>query len=319
MSENIERIEWQVLGASVRGAAHIRAGQPKQDAMTWLPESGTELPLALAVADGHGSAKCFRSDVGAQLAVAIATQTVQEYCGTQPAGVSLSALQRVAEEQLPLELTRRWQSAVQDALATTPFSSEELARLEQHAEVAARQSVEANPLVAYGTTLLTVLVTPTFILYLQLGDGDILTVTAAGEVSRPLPKDERLFANETTSLCVPDAWQDMRVGFHVLAEAPPALILLATDGYANSFRTDAGFLQVGSDLLEVLKTDGAETVSEQLAPWLTETSINGSGDDITLGTVCRKDIIRQRKASPSTGKSDESANVAAGVQNGSDP
>jgi hypothetical protein len=178
--------------------------------------------------------------------------------------------------------------------------------------------VEANPLIAYGSTLLTVLITPAFVLYLQLGDGDILTVTTAGEVSRPLPKDERLFANETTSLCVPHAWQDMRVGFHALTEALPALILLATDGYANSFRTDAGFLQVGSDLLEVLKTEGAEVVKEQLVTWLTDTSVRGSGDDITLGVLYRTDIIRQRSDVPPLDKSGTSASVSTGAHNGSD-
>ncbi len=316
MAENTEQVEWQVIGASVRGAAHIRAGQPKQDAITWLPESGTKLPLAIAVADGHGSAKCFRSDAGAQLAVTVAAHTVQEYCGQNSANVPLSELQRVAEELLPRELTRRWHVAVQNDLLTSPFSSEEFARLELQEGASARRSVEANPLVAYGSTLLTVLIAQPFILYLQLGDGDILTVTTAGEVSRPLPNDERLFANETTSLCVPQAWRDMRVGFRVLTEAPPALILLATDGYANSFRTNAGFLQVGSDLLEILKTEGAAVVREQLATWLTDTSMRGSGDDITLGMVCRMDIIRQHDTAPSTGMNDQVANAGAGVDNG---
>jgi hypothetical protein len=44
------------------------------------------------------------------------------------------------------------------------------------------------------------------------------------------------------------------MGFQVLVETPPALILLATDGYANSFPDEAGFLKVGSDLLGMIRS-----------------------------------------------------------------
>ena len=73
----------------------------------------------------------------------------------------------------------------------------------------------------------------------------------------------------------------------------PELILLATDGYANSFREDAGFLKVGSDLLGIIRTDGLDKVNENLETWLTETSKAGSGDDITLGILCRMDTARE--------------------------
>ncbi|MDQ3699739.1 MAG: protein phosphatase 2C domain-containing protein, partial [Chloroflexota bacterium] len=65
---------WRVVGTSVRGASHRRHGLPNQDALRWWPESGLGPPLVLAVADGHGSAKCFRSDVGSRLAVAAAVE-----------------------------------------------------------------------------------------------------------------------------------------------------------------------------------------------------------------------------------------------------
>ena len=65
----------------------------------------------------------------------------------------------------------------------------------------------------------------------------------------------------------------------------PALVLAATDGYANSFADDAGFLQVGSDLLAMIRADGLELVSGELARWLSEVSELGSGDDVTVGTI----------------------------------
>jgi hypothetical protein len=161
--------------------------------------------------------------------------------------------------------------------------------------MAARTTVETKPLLAYGATLLVVLVTHAFILYVQLGDGDILTVTETGEVSRPLARDEQLFANETTSLCAANAWRDLRIGFQALVGMPPALILLSTDGYANSFRDDAGFLKVGADLLEMIRAEGLDQVNENLAGWLTEASQTGSGDDITLAVISQTDAARKEE------------------------
>ena len=65
----------------------------------------------------------------------------------------------------------------------------------------------------------------------------------------------------------------------------PALLLAATDGYANSFQDDGGFLKVGADLLDILNAAGATYLHTHLADWLTEASQAGSGDDITVGVL----------------------------------
>jgi hypothetical protein len=149
-------------------------------------------------------------------------------------------------------------------------------------------------LLAYGATLSTVWLGEAFVLYLQLGDGDILTVSPDGTVSRPLPEDERLFGGQTTSLCAPGAWRDFRVAFQTLtAGRRPAVVLLSTDGYANAFREDAGFLKVGADLLELLRQEGLDPVAAGLEAWLAEATEQGSGDDVTLGLLCRLDALGQ--------------------------
>ena len=91
---------------------------------------------------------------------------------------------------------------------------------------------------------------------------------------------------KTTSLCSDKAWNDVRVGFQALAGAPPALILAATDGYANSFRDEASFRQVARDLWEMIREEGVEAVQPNLKTWLNEASRQGSGDDITVGITC---------------------------------
>ncbi len=285
--------EWRIVGASVRGASHLRSGLPNQDAIRWLPESGSGLPLVLAVSDGHGSAKCFRSDEGSRLAVETATEIVQEFLDTLSGSLSLSAIKRWVEENMPREIVRRWRNSVADHLSVNPLMIAELDKLEVQRDAEKRRQIVMEPVFAYGATLLVVVMTDSFIFYLQLGDGDILTVSEAGKVSRaPLPTDERLFANETTSLCGRDAWREFRTHFQVISGSLPALTLVSSDGYGNSFRDDTGFLRVGADFLEMMREDGVDVVSEGLETWLTEASQQGSGDDVTLGIICRMDALQ---------------------------
>ncbi len=288
-----------MVGQSVRGAAHVRAGIPNQDAIHWSPERGTGLPLILAVADGHGSHKSFRSEIGARLAVETTVEVVGDFLRGQNQTESLSVTKRAAEEWLPQALTRRWLEAVASHLRAHPLAADEPAATRE--VFLAAQATASDLPVAYGTTLLAAAVAADFILYLQLGDGEILAVSQEGEVSRPLPKDERLFANETTSLCAPEAWRDFRVSFQVMSNAPPALILLSTDGYSNSFQDEAGFLKVGSDLLDMIRTTprGLDMVKEHLESWLTESTYAGSGDDITVGLICSVDAVGVRAAGES--------------------
>jgi hypothetical protein len=291
MAEEKQTKHWRALGHSVRGRTHERSGTPNQDAIHWLPYASDRLPLILTLADGHGSRRSFRSETGARLAVETAAQVIGDFLQGQSQTGSLSATKRAAEEWLPRALVRGWSTAVESHLASHPLSAQEFSLLRADLTSATRRANTTNMQLAYGTTLLAVAVTETFILYLQLGDGEILKVSEAGEVSRPLPKDERLFANETTSLCSEDAWRDFRVSFQVVSNTPPALILLSTDGYPNSFRDESGFLRVGSDILELIRAGGLETVNNQIESWLKEATYAGSGDDVTLGLICSEEAI----------------------------
>ncbi|HEU4869383.1 MAG TPA: PP2C family serine/threonine-protein phosphatase [Pyrinomonadaceae bacterium] len=262
------------MGTSVRGAAHERNGLPNQDAIYWLPSVGHGESIVLAAADGHGSARYPRSHIGAALAVEKATQLTDEFLQSQASVENLSLIKHATEEWLPRALVRNWSEAVAEHLKSDPLSP---------------YSIDAESSVAYGATLLVVAVSERFVLYMQLGDGEILTVSETGEVVRPLAKDERLFGNETTSLCAPEAWRDFRVGFQPLTQSRPALILLSTDGYPNSFRDEAGFLQVGSDILQMIRENGLASVKGQLEGWLRDSTRAGSGDDVTLGILCSLD------------------------------
>jgi hypothetical protein len=276
---NAEPLDWRVTGCSVRGASHARSGLPNQDALL-LSEPRGGPPVFAAVADGHGSARYVRSHVGARLAVEAAHEVLwQAFVTERPPDATPTILKRAAEDDLPRKLMAAWRQKVEQHLAAEPLTAEDLAAVNERGEV------------AYGATVLAVLVTAEFIVYLQLGDGEVLAVDPHGRVTHPLPPDERLLGNETTSLCGEEAWRDVRVKLQWLpaqdAAPPPALILVATDGYPNSFRDAAGFEKVGSDLREMIEAQGLGYVEQQLAGWLEQVTQKGSGDDVTLALVRR--------------------------------
>jgi hypothetical protein len=228
-----------------------------------------------------------------------AAQLVGEFLDeSRGVAVDHAELESRAREYLPREFVRRWREAAEADLKARPFTEAELASVEKKDGPRALRLVASNPLLAYGATSLTVAVADSFALYLQLGDGEILSVSEAGEVARALPEDKRLFANETTSLCTADAENNFRVRLQQFSGHPPALILLSTDGYVNSFSDSAGFLKVGSDLLEMLRADGFDSINASLKGWLEEATRSGSGDDCTLGLVCRMDALIKKDERP---------------------
>ena len=222
--------QWRVSGESVPGAAHASDGLPHQGAIAWTPPSGEGTRVILAVSDGHGRAQHFRSALGAALAVRVATTEMQHLLQYPYDSASLSALRPVLERRVPRRLVRAWQTAVAAHVAERPFTDAEWARLVAQEGAHARQRVEAHPALAYAATLVSVVVRDSDILYVQLGAGDIVTVAATGEVSRPWGTDERLLAKNTMSLCLPDAWQACRVHVQRVSAVAPALIVLSTTG-----------------------------------------------------------------------------------------
>ena len=275
---------WRVTGCSVRGFSHVRSGLENQDAIGWIPADGTGSRAVLSVADGHGSPGSFRSAAGARLAVEVSHGLAAELLSAAPARPELSWVKDRLEQEVPRRIVREWRARVEDHLSGSPFTEEELALVAERAGPKGRELVKADPYLAYGTTLLTAVAVESFAAFWQIGDGDVLTVSAAGGAGRPVPGDERLIGIETTSLCSADAWRLFRVA---VLGTPPPVILVSTDGFANSFGDDAGFFRFGSDILRMLVTDGFGAVSGRLEGWLREMTETGSGDDISLGVLCR--------------------------------
>ena len=124
-------VTWDVMGASVRGATHIRTKLPNQDAIAWYAPAHREDCLILAISDGHGAPRYVRSHKGAKLAVKLAIEILQEFAADENAAEELSILPDHADGHLPRTLVRSWQSAVRHDIAAHPCPAAEQLRISE--------------------------------------------------------------------------------------------------------------------------------------------------------------------------------------------
>ena len=288
---------WKVFAASVRGATHVRKQLPNQDACLFDVGTDGAPPIFVAVSDGHGSERCIRSDVGSRLAVETAL-TECRACLNGMRAASPTEIKDTVERRFLGHLVRAWRLRIVEHADEHPFTDEEIAQVAGNDSSPATSGLSDEQLVrAYGATLLVLMLTEQFALYLQLGDGEMLVVSESPDqhnpseqivaISRPLPRDESLIANETTSLCRADAERRFRVRLQVFDAEPPTLILICTDGYSNAFESPTGFEQVGGDMLRVLREQGVAAVAQGFVEELDHVSRVGSGDDVTVAVVFR--------------------------------
>jgi len=259
--------EWIAIAETVTGAQHIKVGKPNQDAILALSKSPIWI---VAVADGHGSQKSPRSAKGAELAVKIATLHIYSILSKEgTATIEKEQLTRISET-----IVKQWQDEVIKDSIENEWSDEEKTTIKNQKDF-----------LLYGTTLLVCAITETQLLFLQIGDGDIIIVENNNNIISPIARDPNLIANETTSLGMKDAQKSIRSAILPLEGEKPNLIMLSTDGYSNSFVDPEGFIQAATDIATMLNEKGSTPIRKDLKNWLQSTSAEGSGDDTTVGLL----------------------------------
>ena len=263
----------RIIGESIQGYTHIQRNLECQDRKLYRElEDGS---LVLSVADGHGSRSCPYSGTGAELAVNTFCELIEElHSGFQNAGDLLSDyLNHQGSLKFAQTVERAWKEDVQTyhlkaglPMPMTQTGEEDLNALYR----------------LYGTTLLGLLIAPTFVFAFQIGDGDI--IYADDEGVQPVVVADKLLGVESHSLCSREAWKKAvsTVHFQSWEQHLPCAFLLSTDGLSNSYADDEAFGQTCAQYFEALKTYGPDAVEENLPEWLSETSRLGCGDDTTL-------------------------------------
>jgi serine/threonine protein phosphatase PrpC len=271
------------FGKSVRGRDHRLSGLPNQDAIRIYIGKDNN-PAIIALADGHGSPVHFRSELGSKMAVDTAVDVLS----------SLSEIDMKVHTKVskyPTLITREWNARVLHDHKNKKFTSNELSALYQEVKNESfMDSIRLDPKISYGTTLIVLASYGDFMLYLQIGDGDILVVDDTGSVRKPLRDDVQFSRYQTKSLCTDGASDDFRIAVEKNNEANPMLMLASTDGYSNSFKSHQEYFEVGIAYRDLIKILGCDFLEDTLEDMLCKTSLQGSGDDITVGLACRSDL-----------------------------
>lgn len=262
----------KIYGECVRGASHIRNGVVCQDNCKYVLLSD-DIAL-IAIADGHGSASCPYSKTGSKIAVNVFCRIIEDLFHNfeEDMDFFMTYLNREGEVKVAQAIDAEWKRRVWKA----------------HLDNKREKSMQANGEVdkaavykQYGTTLLGLMITPTFLFAFQLGDGDIMYVDS--EEIQPVIEGDKILGTETHSLCKIDAWKKaITIIRKRTSAAAPHFYWLSTDGFSNSYKTESDFRLTCRDYFKLIQEHGFETVATNLKDWLKETSELGCGDDITL-------------------------------------
>ncbi|MGW7073969.1 PP2C family serine/threonine-protein phosphatase [Streptomyces sp. NPDC054866] len=260
---------WALLSATVKGVGK-----------KYSQDSGGVLSVAegraavLTVADGHGSAAHFRSDLGSWWAVeeftACAVGFALEAVRVGADATGWNGL-RAEARRLPQQVAHRWRERALLHDCNSP------AHGGRHVSAPADDEPD---LAVYGSTLIGAVVTQSMLFCWQLGDGDIVLVDADGTPHTPLSTGPDM-GDETDSLCEPEPWRKMRSHWQPFTGGAPPVVLLSTDGLSKSFADHQGFLDFATGVTERAAAQGVPAVQAQLADWL-ERAAKYSGDDTTF-------------------------------------
>jgi hypothetical protein len=266
------------------------------------PTYPLDVQVGVAIADGHGGEHYFRSDRGSKLAAQVALAELRRVASVVT-GEEISphtAMTNLAED-LPRRIVDLWRSAVDEDLECDPPGAMHKGLISSSPESGGSIPHTTSPIEArlpYGTTLLATLIVGGIGMFLQLGDGDLVLTNEAGVSKRVFPSGEAGLGEATFSMCGGDAIERLHTAIIDLVSSGIALVSISSDGYSKSFTSDQGFLKVGPDILERVRTHGAQAVIDELPSWLDYATANGSGDDITVGLIVRESEDGSKQADP---------------------
>jgi len=267
------------FAVSTLGHSH-KATNVCQDASGFYSNNKASI---IAVSDGHGSKIHCRSDIGSKIAVNVGINAIKSFVDEHPAftglqGKDIDALLK----QLKENIIYKWNESILSHLKENPLNNEELNSIskDDKDEYLDNKTI-TNYASIYGATFIASVVTNKYWFILQLGDGDAVILDARG-FYMPMPIDEHLHFNATTSLCEKDAIDNFR---HTFGITSPVSIMLSSDGLKNSFINVDYFYAVLKDILKDAKIEDIKDLEQGLIEDLPVLSQKGSGDDISLALM----------------------------------
>ena len=258
---------------SVKGASHEQSGLVCQDSSAHFVG---EYYAVAVVADGHGSKKHFRSNMGSKFAVEATLDTIANfYEDVETFEKTFPLNHKFVIKRINKQIIANWNSKVEKHLQDNPVTAEEKSKFTYD------EFEQIPPESYYGTTLIACIAGRGFTFGLQIGDGSLITVFDDGEAVNPIEYDESAPANITASLCNAGAASYFN-GFYVDKKKLIAAFA-STDGLYTSFGSDYDFLDYHTIITSQLAANNEFEAA--VLKNITKRSHFGTQDDVSLSCV----------------------------------
>lgn len=295
-----------LFNKTVTGFSHIERNKGCEDCSGSFSDESKGINI-IAVADGHGDARCFRSAFGSKTAVETALEYLRYFAETNLSTDNGEAFyQSILHDpryrnncirQLTDSILAKWHDTVKSDYESTPPSAEDISAAYPDGEKI------KNIAHIYGTTLIAALMLPKCLILIHQGDGRCDVFYDDGSVDQPIPWDKRCEDNSTTSLCDEDAFERFRSCVIDLSERKVIACCMGSDGVEDAYRdtyTDFGgkhTLMGGvntfyKQLLCSIAEHSPEDFMKYLDEMLPEFSRTGSGDDISVAGIVDTEGVR---------------------------
>lgn len=267
---------------SVIGASHEKRDMVCQDSSAF--KVGSSYAIAV-VADGHGSKKHFRSNMGSKFAVEATVETIERfYADTEKFEDNFPRNHKMIIQNIQKQIISCWNAKVAEHIRTNPVTVEEKSTFTP-------EEFEKIPVESYyGTTLVAAVTGSDYTFGFQIGDGSLVGVFEDGETEMLIDYEESNPANITSSICNSNA-ASMFASFYVNNRKLLALFV-STDGLYTSFGSDKDFLDYHTIISGQLSE--SNSFEDAVVKNLRKRAHFGTEDDISLSCVYDYDLIRQK-------------------------
>lgn len=259
------------FNATVIGESHLQRNIVCQDSSGVFTCEDFAIGV---VADGHGSEKHFRSDVGSKIAVKVTLGLMKKYMARETFKEQFLQHPNFILQQMEKQVLMKWREAVQEYHQENPLSKEEMEA--HHLE---EKSIKVETI--YGSTVLATVMAEEFSFGIVLGDGGLVVMDEEGSLSIPA-EDQNSRANYTSSLCNTNAIHFFE---HWFTKGKPKALFVSTDGLFKSFASEEDFLKYHGLISQMFGNQ--EKMSKSIDRNFKKRTKEGSGDDISMAMVYR--------------------------------
>lgn len=283
---------------SVKGASHEKTGLVCQDSSDFKIGEGYAVAV---VADGHGSKKHFRSNLGSKFAVEATIQVIDRfYEDKEKFEQNFPENHKMIIQNIEKQIISDWNIKVSEHLKDNPVTADEKSKFTDE------EFENIQPESYYGTTLIAAVAGEKFTFGIQIGDGTLVALFDDGKAVLPMEYNEAAPANVTTSMCNSNA-AGYFSSFYTDDKKIVALYA-STDGLYTSFGSEYDFLDYHTIITSQLTN--LERFKTVIVNNLTKRSHFGTEDDISLSCVYNEELLNE-KIGVITGQVEENKKRAA--------